>query len=137
MAPVISLFPLEAIKWLRYDLICTIVEATIVLGLVQSNQIAFFFCFFFFCYFWLYCFGQLWDYNRGIVAAEGSEHASAVLSICFSPCRKFFVSGCKDGSIIIWDVPPVRFISHVLMISLVSTSSSVFVAICLFVCLFV
>ncbi|XP_023303772.2 cilia- and flagella-associated protein 52 [Lucilia cuprina] len=48
---------------------------------------------------------KLWDYNKGIVVAQGSEHASAVKSAAFSPCRKFFVTGCTDGAIIIWNVP--------------------------------
>lgn len=51
---------------------------------------------------------QLWEYNRGIVVAQGSEHASAVKSVAFSPCGKFFVTGCSDGCIIIWDVPGVN-----------------------------
>lgn len=50
---------------------------------------------------------KLWDYNRGIVVAQGSEHASAVVSVAFSPCRKFFVTGCMDGAIIIWNTPKV------------------------------
>ena len=40
--------------------------------------------------------------------AKGAEHASSVKSVAFSPCRKFFVTGCTDGSIIIWDVPQVK-----------------------------
>ncbi|XP_073836485.1 cilia- and flagella-associated protein 52 isoform X2 [Musca autumnalis] len=48
---------------------------------------------------------KLWEYNRGIVIAQGNEHASAVKSVAFSPCGKFFVTGCSDGCIIIWDMP--------------------------------
>ncbi|KAM7357608.1 cilia- and flagella-associated protein 52 [Cochliomyia hominivorax] len=48
---------------------------------------------------------KLWDYNKGVVLAQGFEHASAVKSVAYSPCRKFFVTGCTDGAIIIWDVP--------------------------------
>uniref|UniRef100_A0A1A9VDW4 Cilia- and flagella-associated protein 52 n=1 Tax=Glossina austeni TaxID=7395 RepID=A0A1A9VDW4_GLOAU len=48
---------------------------------------------------------KLWNYNTGNVVAEGHEHASAVISVAYSPSRKFFVTGCTDGAIIIWDVP--------------------------------
>ncbi|XP_075161286.1 cilia- and flagella-associated protein 52 isoform X2 [Haematobia irritans] len=48
---------------------------------------------------------KLWDYNRGTVVAQGNEHAAAVLSVAFSPCGKFIVTGCSDGCIIIWDIP--------------------------------
>ena len=40
--------------------------------------------------------------------AKGAEHASSVKSVAFSPCGKFFVTGCTDGAIIIWDVPQVN-----------------------------
>uniref|UniRef100_A0A1A9X516 Cilia- and flagella-associated protein 52 n=1 Tax=Glossina brevipalpis TaxID=37001 RepID=A0A1A9X516_9MUSC len=50
---------------------------------------------------------KLWDYNSGVVVAQGHEHASAVISVAYSPSRKFFVTGCTDGAIIVWDVPEV------------------------------
>uniref|UniRef100_A0A1I8PVT9 Cilia- and flagella-associated protein 52 n=1 Tax=Stomoxys calcitrans TaxID=35570 RepID=A0A1I8PVT9_STOCA len=48
---------------------------------------------------------KLWEYNRGVVVAQGYEHAAAVKSVAFSPCGRFFVTGCSDGCIIIWDIP--------------------------------
>ncbi|XP_037934820.1 cilia- and flagella-associated protein 52 [Teleopsis dalmanni] len=48
---------------------------------------------------------KFWDYNRGIVLCTGVDHASAVISCTMSPCGKFCVSGCLDGTVIVWNIP--------------------------------
>ncbi len=47
---------------------------------------------------------HVWDFARGKEAASISGHRGAVLSLAFSPDKKWLVSGSADKTIKVWDV---------------------------------
>ncbi|XP_061712868.1 cilia- and flagella-associated protein 52 isoform X1 [Cydia pomonella] len=50
---------------------------------------------------------KIWKYQEGIYTHMGLGHAGAVTCTKFSPDRRFVVSACAAGSIIVWRTPEI------------------------------
>ncbi|XP_063534356.1 cilia- and flagella-associated protein 52 [Cydia strobilella] len=50
---------------------------------------------------------KIWKYQEGIYTHMGLGHAGAVTCAKFSPDRRFVVSACAAGSIIVWRTPEI------------------------------
>ncbi|KAI8436340.1 hypothetical protein MSG28_004374 [Choristoneura fumiferana] len=48
---------------------------------------------------------KLWRYQEGIYTHMGLGHAGAVTCCKFSPDRRYLVSACAAGSVIVWNMP--------------------------------
>ncbi|CAG5116689.1 unnamed protein product [Candidula unifasciata] len=51
---------------------------------------------------------KLWCLDEARVSHIGQAHSDIVLKVKFGPCGTVLVSGAKDGSICVWDVPKVE-----------------------------